>query len=133
MIVAGVLYDTDTRTGYIVHTSTPAWEALLEWLRFHDLDPMHLVRGSTVVRDAQARRITAEAFVLNPLTGRPVTANGDAATYRRVEQGEAPPLPIPQVVLDECRYILLPPEIDPLSIEILTFPTASSPRPMLQP
>lgn len=91
---ACVAVDFATGRSAVIDYDTPAWLASMEWARFHGLDPMRIVAGSAVVRDAESCQIRYEEFVFD--------ASGDLVwepeTVARCEQGEAPPLPWPPEV-----------------------------------
>lgn len=90
------VYIEDGSDLYEVHYGTPAWHASLEWARFHGLDPNQIPEASTVVRDAAGRRLIYDTFVKDgPGLHDILIRDGEAVTERRVEQGEAPPLPLP--------------------------------------
>lgn len=89
----------DGEATYPVISGTAAWEASLEWARFHGLDPMRIPAGSTVVRDAANRRILFEEYVKDgPDVGDILIVDGEPQIVNQVEQGEAPPLPLPREV-----------------------------------
>lgn len=96
MDVAVVLVDGDREVE--VHFGTPLHAASMEWARFHGLDPMKIPAGSVVERDAANRRILFEEFVkTGPRDGDVLVVDGEVVAVERIEQGEAPPLPFPEV------------------------------------
>jgi hypothetical protein len=95
--IACVMIDGDRR--YEVECGTAAWEASLAWAKFHGLDPMGIPFGSEVIRDVPNRRIVFTAFVKDGPNIADIVMDGlEPLTVRRVEQGEAPPLPFPPEV-----------------------------------
>lgn len=98
--LAGVVVEyagPDQVTTAYVDFETPEWEALLEWLRFHDIDPMRIPAPSKVMRDRAARRITYREFVFDE-HGKPVVGTDGELVSRVVfQQGEAI-APLPEVV-----------------------------------
>jgi hypothetical protein len=93
MSVACILIDGDERVE--VEYGTDLWHASMEWARFHGLDPNRIPAGSEVIRDAVRRRIVFEEYVFDGDDLRLV--DNDPVIVPRVEQGEAPPLPLPKV------------------------------------
>lgn len=92
-MIAAVLIDAGRRT--VVHSGTPLWHLTCEWARFHGLDPNRIPAGSEIVRDAARRRILFEEFAFDGERIRHV--DGEPVVTACVEQGEAPPLPFPEV------------------------------------
>ena len=102
--LAGILVDEwttdDGRTRHFaerVYFDTPQWEATLEWCRFHGIDPYMIPAGTEIVRNAQAHTIRYTACVRG--TDRRWQRDNDGSVVRRamVVQGEAGPLPFPEV------------------------------------
>lgn len=77
----------------------PAYDAAMEWLRFHGIDSGIVPRGTEIVRDAKRCRIYYVGIVLDE-DGKPVVDGCEARTESRIEQGEAPPLPFPKEITD---------------------------------
>lgn len=78
------------------------WTALLDWCRFHGLDPERMPAGQVIERDVAGRRIVYDEYVLTRDQVQAAFRAGDPEPLRRhrvVEQGEAPPLPFPDVIL----------------------------------
>lgn len=76
-----------------------AWETTMDWLRFHDMDPMTMPAEQTVVRDLANRRVIHEVFIFDE-NGELVLKrdeDGDLIAERRraYSQGETEPLAIP--------------------------------------
>lgn len=99
MNVAGIAHDFDTDTVCPVYFNTPDWDAILEWLRFHNVDPCIIPAGTTITRSGSGRCIRYEAIAKNE------DADGDGIyeTYDAIEQGEAPPLPFPSGIAARLR------------------------------
>lgn len=107
--LAGIMADADTMTETPVYFDTPEWDAVLEWLAFHGIDPRRIPAGSRVSRDECNRRIRFVAIV-HDADGRPRLATpedpfkfGPYAVEPMVEQGEAPPLPYPDLIARQLR------------------------------
>lgn len=104
--VAGIAADADTMTEAVIYFETPEWVALLEWLEFHGIDPMLVPARSRVVRDERNRCIWYVGIVLDErgrrrqkgLDAGPGESMGGLVTQAMVEQGEASPLPYPDVI-----------------------------------
>jgi hypothetical protein len=99
--LAGVVVDEDTSTAALIRANTPEWDALLEWLRFHDVDPCSIPAGTEVFRDGGACQIRYTAIVRDgnvAFHAPPHPEWGSFITVPAVEQGEAPPLPFPDVI-----------------------------------
>ncbi|MBA3782393.1 MAG: hypothetical protein H0X12_11155 [Nocardioides sp.] len=97
MSIASIFRDGES--AYVVLHGTAAWMASLEWARFHGLDPDRIPAGSTVIRDEPGRRIVFDEFVKDgPKVSDIVVIDGEPQIVRRIEQGEAPPLPLPAEV-----------------------------------
>lgn len=77
-----------------VEEQRPLWEALNEWCRFHDIDPMRVPMITTIRRNVAACRVEYEQIVHDD-RGRPVIDGDRIVTRPVVSQGEAPPLPFP--------------------------------------
>lgn len=86
----------DGRRRVEIDYGTPAWNASMEWARFHGLDPNRIPAGSEIVRDEARRQIRYQEFVFDGDKLR--IEDMDAVIVDRVEQGEAPPLPFPAEV-----------------------------------
>ncbi len=101
--LAGIAADADTATEARIEFETPEWTALLEWLEFHGIDPKLIPAGTRVSRDACNRCIRYVAIVLDEDGHKRIQVsdlNDDPVlvTVPMVEQGEAPPLPYPDVI-----------------------------------
>lgn len=93
--LAGVLLDSQTGYRWEVHFGTPAWEATLEWCRFHGLDPCSILAGSTIIRDDRSHVIAYTAVVRGSDGQIVVDASGHVLLEDCIERGEAGPLPFP--------------------------------------
>jgi len=91
---ACILLDATRPMQYIVYFQTPAWEAAMEWCRFHGLDPCSIPAGSTILRDDRAH-IIAYTVIVRHADGRIVMDGGAPVIEDRTERGEAGPLPFP--------------------------------------
>lgn len=98
MSLAAVLVDGERE--YQIHRDDrPAWQASMDWARFHGLDPNRIPAGSYIERDAAGCRILFTEFVkTGPETADILIVDNEPVTVDRVEQGEAPPLPFPPEV-----------------------------------
>lgn len=110
--LAGIVADADTATEVEVYIGTPEWYALMEWLEFHGIDPRMVPAGSRISRDACGRCIRYVGFVPDAEGHRQLDPDtldtgdrGDIACLKApmVEQGEAPPLPYPDVIARQLR------------------------------
>ncbi len=100
--LAAIAADSDTMTEARIEFHTPEWEALMEWCRFHNIDPCLVLAGSRISRDECNRRIQYVGIVVDE-QGRKQYDCDDLAlatilTAPMVEQGEAPPLPYPPII-----------------------------------
>lgn len=100
--IAIVLMDNDTGEMHHVRGGTPEHDVVLEWARFHHVDPMAVPHGSVILRDARRCRISYWRFVYDPPDAAPepsaLVVVGDVGLREWVhEQGEAPPLPFPRM------------------------------------
>lgn len=94
---ACILIDNGARVE--VRRGTEAWQASMDWARFHGLDPNRIPAGAEIVRDVAGRRILYSEFVKNgPNVGDILMRDGEPVIVERIEQGEAPPLPFPPEV-----------------------------------
>lgn len=101
--LAGIAADADTMTEARIYSPTPEWHALLEWCEFHGIDPKKIPAGTRISRDECGRCIRYVRIVedeqgrkqFHP-PGHP--RFGEMVTEPGVEQGEAPPLPYPDVI-----------------------------------
>lgn len=97
----------DLATGALgtVTFGTPAWSALIEWVEAHGLNPNLIVASTGIVRDADRCRILYVEFVCDD-DGRRLLDDSREALQQRgaVEQGEAPPLPFPDIVLAQLHH-----------------------------
>jgi hypothetical protein len=99
--LAGIVADADTMTECLVDFHTPEWKALLEWLEFHGIDPKSIPAGTRVSRDGRNRCIRYVGIVVDEHGKQQRLDEEDGyrfVTMPMVEQGEAPPLPYPDVV-----------------------------------
>ena len=100
--LAGIAADSDTMTEALVYFETPEWVALLEWLEFHGIDPKLIPAGTRVSRDECNRCIRYTRIVTGDdgkrLPFPDVRGGWRLVSVPAVEQGEAPPLPYPEVV-----------------------------------
>ena len=94
MSIASCIEDSGA-TYEVVH-GTPEWLAALDWARFHGLDPNRIPAESTIFRDAANCRIVYDEFV--PDGDSILIKDNEPVVVRRVEQGEAPPLPLPREI-----------------------------------
>lgn len=104
--LAGIVADADTMTEARIDFETPEWTALLEWLGFHGIDPRQIPAGSRISRD-ECNRCIRYVAIARDQEGRRRQVGFDAppgepvgvwVTVPMVEQGEAPPLPYPEVI-----------------------------------
>lgn len=95
----GIAVDHDAGTELAVMAGTPEWEALCDWCRFHGLDPRRIPAGSRVIRVASKCLIAYTEFVGEPAAEAPYRRD----FVDRTEQGEAPPLPFPDVIARQLR------------------------------
>lgn len=100
------LQDETTLTVFtgMFEEATTEWQALLDWCRFHGLDPERMPATQTIERDVAGCRILYDAYVMTAdevqLRARYWRQiQGEPERRRAVEQGEAPPLPFPDVIL----------------------------------
>jgi len=117
-MLAGIAADADTMTEALVYFETPEWMALLEWLEFHGIDPKTIPAGTRVSRDACGRCIRFVGILLDSDGRRAHTGPPDFqfVTMPMIEQGEAPPLPYPDLVA-----ALLQP-VEPISRSVVGLP-----------
>lgn len=104
--LAGIAADADTLTEVAVYFDTPEWKALVDWLAWHGVDARSIPAGTRVSRDACGRCIRYVGIVADE-AGRRQAADIDApfafVTRPMVEQGEAPPLPYPDLIREQLR------------------------------
>lgn len=94
--LACVLVDGDHEYP-VMRSDQAAWQASMDWARFHGIDPNRVPAGSYIERDAARRRILFSEFVYDgPGIGDIVLDGLDPLTVDRIKQGEAPPLPFPR-------------------------------------
>jgi hypothetical protein len=102
MGLAAIAADADTATEARIDFLTPEWEALKDWCEFHGIDPHRVLAGARISRDACGRCIRYVGLVLDDQGRKQYDANGPdlghVLTAPMVEQGEAPPLPYPDVI-----------------------------------
>lgn len=96
-------YVYDNRGGQDVgkatfHADTPEHAAMLEWLAFHGIDANRVPWGSTVERDVPGRCIRYRRVAEDDGGHIALTADGEFQIVEAVEQGEAPPLPFPEIL-----------------------------------
>lgn len=99
--LAAIAADADTLTEAAVYFETPEWRALIEWLEFHGIDPRKIPAGTRISRDDCGRCIRYVAILEDDRTGtQRHTGPPDFRweTAPAIEQGEAPPLPYPDLV-----------------------------------
>lgn len=105
--VAGIAADADTMTETEVYFDTPGWHALIDWLAFHGIDAMNIPGGTRVSRDECGRCIRYVGVLLDEKGRR--RNEGEPhfgwVTAPMVEQGEAPPLPYPDVIARQMRPV----------------------------
>jgi hypothetical protein len=75
-------------------------DAICKWCEFHGLDPRKIVRAAGVMRAPEKCRILYTEFICDEDGTIQVGANGELRQVMLIEQGEAPPLPFPQIILD---------------------------------
>lgn len=99
--VAAIAADADLMTETPVYFETPEWIALMDWLEWHGIDPRNIPAGTRVSRDACGRCIRYVAILQDQDGKRRHHGPPSFAlvTAPAVEQGEAPPLPFPDVIL----------------------------------
>ena len=100
--LAAIAADADTMTEARIEFHTPEWHALMDWCRFHHVDPHLVLAGSRISRDECGRCIRYVGIVVDD-QGRKQYDCDDPELQRlitapMVEQGEAPPLPYPDLV-----------------------------------
>jgi hypothetical protein len=80
--------------------ATAEWKALLEWCRFHGLDPRTMPCQQVIYRNVACRRIEYDQFSLDE-NGRLTLSEleREPQVFRVIAQGETPPLPFPDVIL----------------------------------
>lgn len=100
----GVVYDhrpDGLHVAKIPEVPSDAHEALLDWLRFHDIDPHRVPRGSRIDRVPSACLVAYTEYVFGD-DGRPELVDDtnvmDVEIRDCKSQGEAPPLPLPPEV-----------------------------------
>lgn len=107
--LAGIAADADTMTETEVYFETPEWAALVEWLAWHGVDAKSVPAGTRVSRDECGRCIRYVGIVENPDGTRRFHPPDDRDQFgryvveARVEQGEAPPLPWPDLIARQLR------------------------------
>lgn len=104
--LAGIAADADTATEVDVYFNTPEWHALMDWLEFHGIDPKSIPAGTRVSRDACGRCIRYVGILVDDDGKRiPDDIDGPFAFRTRpmVEQGEAAPLPYPDLIARQLR------------------------------
>lgn len=101
--LAAIVVDIDVPAGAEVYLATPEWDALLDWCRFHHLDPTRIPAGSRICRVASARLIAYTEFDLDDQGLVRHHSDGLPVLLDRKEQGEAPPLPFPDSILALLR------------------------------
>jgi hypothetical protein len=95
--------DLETHTEGYVLLNSPEWQALLEWVTLHGLDPNNILARPGITRDATNCCIRYVEFVRDP-DGNRMLESGDRFRQRDVvEQGEAPPFPFPDLVRARLR------------------------------
>lgn len=102
--LAAIAADSDAMTEARIYFHTPAWEALMEWCRFHSIDPHLVLAGTRISRDACNRRIHYVGIVVDEHGRRQFDCDDpdlqSVITAPMTEQGEAPPLPYPPVIAE---------------------------------
>ena len=84
---------------HLVYYGTPAWEALLDWVRFHGLDPDRILgSGARIIRNERHHVIAYTALVLDDDGHKVPDGIGGFRTVDCIERGEAGPLPFPELV-----------------------------------
>lgn len=108
-LLAGIAADADTQTQTKVYFGTPEWRALCGWLEFHRIDPKRIPAGTRISRD-ECGRCIRYVRVVDDEHGRPRQHDLDDAYWAgryvveaTVEQGEAPPLPYPDLIARQLR------------------------------
>lgn len=100
--LAAVVVDQDAGAAARVEFCTPEWDALLEWLRFHHVDPHRVLAGAQVIRDGAGCCIRYVGIVVDEHGHKQFDCDDPelmrVLTAPMVEQGEAPPLPYPDVI-----------------------------------
>lgn len=96
--LAAIVTDEGQPGAARVYANTPEWHALMDWCRFHHVDPHQVLAGATLVRDEPGRRIRYVGLVLDNQGRKQLDACGSVRSAPMVEQGEAPPLPYPDVI-----------------------------------
>lgn len=106
--LAGIAADADTMTETEIYFETPEWQALLEWLEFHGVDPKTIPAGTRISRDACGRCIRYVGILADE-HGKQRRLGEDQdyrfVTAAMVEQGEAPPLPYPDVIATRLQAV----------------------------
>lgn len=80
--------------------ATGALSALREWLLFHTVPHMDLPLGSPITRDVRARRVYFDRVVRDEGGAVRYRENGRPDCGTEHVQGDTPPLPWPQLILD---------------------------------
>lgn len=80
-------------------------EAICEWSRKHGLDPNRMPAHEPIFRDLERCQVRCTYFVLGEDGGRVLDRDHEGPTWQlltesHVAQGETPPMPWPDVVLD---------------------------------
>lgn len=97
--LAGRVANAPDEPAHIIEFNTDAWDAVLEWCRFHGIDPNRVPAGSLIVRNEAAHSITYNRIVVDEDGRKVVGLDGNLVRQLVVEQGEAGPLPLPAAVL----------------------------------
>lgn len=85
----------------VIHFETAEWVTLLDWLRFHELDPMRIPAPSLITIDQERRQIRYTAIVKDDQGKIQLSADG-LITKPAVQQGEGL-APLPDVVVECLR------------------------------
>ena len=97
----GVVYDhrpDGLFVAEIPEVPSDAHAALRDWLRFHDIDPRRVPRGSRIDRVPRACLVAYSEYVFGDDGRVHVEPGVDVEIRDCKSQGEAPPLPYPPAV-----------------------------------
>lgn len=90
--------------------ATDEWKALLDWCRFHGLDPARMPACQVIERDLKHRRVVYDEYIADAdeIQHRAKhwrLYDGEPEIRRTFRQGETPPMPFPDVIL---RHLEIP-------------------------
>lgn len=100
---------TVTETVLIVHSQQfpqvypAAWEAVIEWVRVHGIDPQRVPMCSMILRNVEACRVEYDEIQVDEAGRRRTVgppSDAELVIERVRAQGETPPLPWPAELLE---------------------------------